>query len=63
MFSVIKTVLFVLSFSFSLGLALVHGRHPRAVRKPSESMTAKENIPPENSVSVLSLYDAYYILL
>ncbi|KAM3850905.1 mitotic checkpoint serine/threonine-protein kinase BUB1 beta [Vipera latastei] len=35
--------------SFSLGLALVRGRHPCAVRKPSESMTAKENIPPENS--------------
>ncbi|KAL7992467.1 hypothetical protein Chor_016723 [Crotalus horridus] len=35
--------------SFSLGLSLVHGRHPLAIRKLSESITAKENIPPENS--------------
>uniref|UniRef100_A0A8C5S0X3 BUB1 mitotic checkpoint serine/threonine kinase B n=1 Tax=Laticauda laticaudata TaxID=8630 RepID=A0A8C5S0X3_LATLA len=35
--------------SFPLGLSLVHGRHPFAVRKLSESVTAKENIPPGNS--------------
>ncbi|KAM6467555.1 mitotic checkpoint serine/threonine-protein kinase BUB1 beta isoform 1-T2 [Liasis olivaceus] len=35
--------------SLSLGLSLVHDKHPLAVRKLSESITAKENIPPENS--------------
>ncbi|KAG8126197.1 hypothetical protein E2320_021288 [Naja naja] len=35
--------------SFSLGLSLVHGRHPLTDRKLSESVTAKENVPPGNS--------------
>ncbi|XP_042328454.1 LOW QUALITY PROTEIN: mitotic checkpoint serine/threonine-protein kinase BUB1 beta [Sceloporus undulatus] len=33
----------------STGPLLMHARCPLAVRKPSESIVAKENIPPENS--------------
>ncbi|KAJ6667303.1 hypothetical protein lerEdw1_017281 [Lerista edwardsae] len=36
-------------FSLPTGLPLVCGRCPLTVRKPSESMVAKENIPPEHS--------------
>ncbi|XP_032064854.1 mitotic checkpoint serine/threonine-protein kinase BUB1 beta [Thamnophis elegans] len=34
--------------SFSLGLSLANGSHPLAARKLSESVTAKENVPPAN---------------
>ncbi|XP_044293072.1 mitotic checkpoint serine/threonine-protein kinase BUB1 beta [Varanus komodoensis] len=35
--------------SLSTGPSLVHAKFPLVVRKPSESITAKENIPPEYS--------------
>ncbi|KAF7251447.1 Mitotic checkpoint serine/threonine-protein kinase BUB1 beta [Varanus komodoensis] len=48
--------------SLSTGPSLVHAKFPLVVRKPSESITAKENIPPEYSKMVLQ-FGIFHVLM